>query len=89
MPLRASWAILATHEGQGRGVSEVRFQGIVEPHQSHLRVHGGPDGLVELFIYGRVAAPDEARRGPSWALPRMLSAAALIAQEPPTRSITR
>ena len=57
MPLRASWAILATHEGQGRGVSEVRFQGIVEPHQSHLRVHGGPDGLVELFIYGRVAAP--------------------------------
>ena len=52
MPFRASWAILATHEGQRRGVSEVRFQGIVEPHQSHLRVHGGPDGLVELFIYG-------------------------------------
>ena len=71
MPFRASWAILATHEGQRRGVSEVRFQGIVEPHQSHLRVHGGPDGLVELFIYGSravvlaapVARAVEMRRG--------------------------
>ena len=72
MPFPASSAILATHEGQRRGVSEVRFQGIVEPHQSHLRVHGGPDGLVELFIYGSravavlvapVARAVEMRRG--------------------------
>ena len=64
------------HPSDTRGatarVSEVRFQGIVEPHQSHLRVHGGSEAWSSFSFMDRgavavlvapVARAVEMRRG--------------------------